>query len=467
MSDITFITPREQELYRKYEDQRRLRLASLVASAVALLSILTAVVLTVFLLFQLHSPNPLFFVMTIIDWLDVGCYGLGVIATRRGRVNLAALCICGGVMLTIAVMLAYSLATTGFTIFSLGLLLSLPMVVVISGVLGNTLLLLTVTIVSAIGGCAVVLWNAQAPLLEQDVFGMTLLVALSVITPGMMLTIFQRGYQQTLRDLGDIRIAYERASALDDLKNQFIVNVNHELRNPVMAMMGHLDILDMSLETAPRERLQKAARGAMRAAENLRTLLASILDASRLEQGPGDFTPERVSVVQAIQASMQLIDPNEGNPQERELRILVPENLYIWGEPVRLQQILTNLLSNALKYSAPGTPIEIRARVTSEADPVASWRRRSMPDTERKLVEITVRDWGLGISPEQIPLLFQRFVRLPRDLASNVVGNGLGLYVCRVCAEAMGGRIWVESSGVEGEGSLFRLRLPLPPSTAA
>src|SRR5262249_34544277 len=145
--------------------------------------------------------------------------------------------------------------------------------------------------------------------------------------------------------------AYERAHALDDLKNQFIVNVNHELRNPVMAMMGHLDILDMSLENAPRERLQKATKGAIRAAENLRTLLASILDASRMEQGSGNVAPEPVPLAAAIRAALQLIDPHEGGLQERELRVRVPESVAIWGEPVRLQQILTNLLSNALKYS--------------------------------------------------------------------------------------------------------------------
>lgn len=80
------------------------------------------------------------------------------------------------------------------------------------------------------------------------------------------------------------------------------------------------------------------------------------------------------------------------------------------------------------------------------------------------MVEITVRDYGLGIPPDQIPLLFHRFVRLPRDLASRVMGNGLGLYLCRSFAEAMGGHIWAESTGIEGEGTTFHLLLPLPPS---
>ena len=82
------------------------------------------------------------------------------------------------------------------------------------------------------------------------------------------------------------------------------------------------------------------------------------------------------------------------------------------------------------------------------------------------MVDISVQDQGLGIPPEQAELLFRRFVRLPREIASNIHGNGLGLYLCRVYAEAMGGRIWVESTGVEGAGSTFHLRLPVIASQA-
>ena len=89
------------------------------------------------------------------------------------------------------------------------------------------------------------------------------------------------------------------------------------------------------------------------------------------------------------------------------------------------------------------------------------WQRQQ-PESHQ-LVEITVRDHGLGIPPDQIPLLFKRFVRLPRDLASNVPGNGLGLYLSQTLVTAMGGTLWVESSGIEGEGSAFHLLLPVSP----
>jgi signal transduction histidine kinase len=466
MSEVAFTSPQEQELARKYEYQRRLRLAGIVASASCALSVPLAIALIVYLLVHLDSPDSFLVFMAMMTLLDIGFYGVGVIASRHGNANLAAICVCGGALLTIVAPLVYSLANAGLTLFSLGLMLSLPIVVVISGVLGNTLFLVLMTIGSTIGSCFVLLLYAQAPILEHSVFQVVLLFVVILVTPGVMLAIFQQGYRRTLRELGDVRIAYERASALDDLKNQFIINVNHELRNPVMAMMGHLDILDMSMPAAPRERLQKSTKGAIRAAENLRALLASILDASRIDQSAGDFTSEAVSLARAIQEAAQLIDPKEGNLSERTLRVRVPDGLSIWGEPIRLQQILTNLLSNAAKYSPPGTPIEVSAQVIREPDPAAFRRRRAAP-LQRELVDITVRDWGFGIPPEQVPLLFQRFVRLPRDLASTVVGNGLGLYMCRVCAEAMGGRIWVESSGVEGEGSTFHIRLPAPPPNAS
>lgn len=176
------------------------------------------------------------------------------------------------------------------------------------------------------------------------------------------------------------------------------------------------------------------------------------------------FTPEQVIVRESIDSAIRLVelepDHQRDTAVERAIRIEIPEGLTVWADAVRLRQVFTNLLSNAIKYSPSGTPIEVTAR----ALPAGSGRARSTLSErlsgKTSLVEITIRDYGHGIPPEQVPLLFERFVRLPRDLASNVAGNGLGLYLCRTFTEAMKGRIWVESTGIEGEGAAFHLILP-------
>jgi signal transduction histidine kinase len=225
---------------------------------------------------------------------------------------------------------------------------------------------------------------------------------------------------------------------------------------------------------------------AKRAGDTLVALVKSILAMQRLERQADGYTPEAVPIAQTLESATRLVDPQEvgdqGQAAQRELRVQIPPGLRVWAEPVRVQQILTNLLSNAIKYSPSSAPVEVTAAIISAPQAARTERtrrgsgraqgrepgRRGDSTTARlPMVEIAVRDHGSGIPPDQIPLLFKRFVRLPRDLASNVPGNGLGLYLCREYAEAMGGTIGVESSGVEGDGAVFRLRLPAPPDTPA
>ncbi len=263
------------------------------------------------------------------------------------------------------------------------------------------------------------------------------------------------------RDLVDARIATERAEQLDALKDQFITSVNHELRTPLMTMKGYLTLLTDARVQAPQEKRQEMLARANRSCENLVYLVQSILDTRRIDQEASDFTPEAVNLQTVTQTALTLIDPREADPASRLIAISVPSDLIVWGERVRVQQILTNLMSNAIKYSPADTPVIIRARSITERGSRLIGGRSSAPS----MVELTVQDQGLGIPPEQKALLFRRFVRLPRDIASTVHGTGLGLYLCRVFAEAMGGSISVESSGVPGEGATFTLRLPVPPAS--
>ncbi len=130
----------------------------------------------------------------------------------------------------------------------------------------------------------------------------------------------------------------------------------------------------------------------------------------------------------------------------REVHLFIPHKLFVKADPVRLRQILLNISVNALKYSEARTPITFTARTVF--------------DKEQSAI-ISITDMGKGIKPQDQARLFQRFVRLESDLNSIVRGSGLGLYISRRLVEAMGGKIWIESSGIPGAGSAFHFQLPL------
>jgi signal transduction histidine kinase/ubiquinone/menaquinone biosynthesis C-methylase UbiE len=257
-------------------------------------------------------------------------------------------------------------------------------------------------------------------------------------------------YQQVLSDISG---AYEEVQHLDDLKDQFITHVNHELRNPIMTLRSTIEYLVLA-QDIPADEQSDLLRKALHIGDGIVALLGSILDVRTIEKG-NDFVPQAVLVRQALNDAILLVNPLGEQTTQRDLYVNIPPELAIMGDPVRLQQILANLLSNTLKYTPNTTKIDVTARIvqtTVEKD------SRQVP---QDMVEIAVRDYGPGIPPEQISLLFHRFVRLPRDLGSSITGSGLGLYLCRVFTEAMGGRIWAESSGIPGEGATFRVQLPI------
>ncbi len=457
MAQIAFITEGERQIYLEYDRERRLRLTRVIAPIFAVL--FSVIFIASFLTTELTHTRE--------HWpLVVSCaafFGVGWVTARRGHVNLAT----GGTILGTVMILVLFVEANPNPLLSQLLTIPASVVIAIAALLGLPWMIFAVTFLICV--FIMVLENDPANQIlhavlqaggQDQISVYALIIELWVLAA--ILFALARGYRRTLRETGDVRVAYERARKLDELKDQFISSVNHELRNPVMLMQGYIELLSLKGETLDPDVRTMLVQNANEAGDNLVELIESILDVRRLDQGMENITPEAVSVYDAIKTAASLVDPREAKMVARELRLQVAPNLVIWGEKIRLQQILTNLISNALKYSAPGTPIEISAFVVHDGQEGSGRGRRGTP--ERRMAEIVVRDYGLGIPPEQIPLLFQRFVRLPRDLASTVIGNGLGLYLCRVLAEAMGGSIWVESTGVEGEGSTFHLRLPLPPA---
>ncbi|HEX6799471.1 MAG TPA: HAMP domain-containing sensor histidine kinase [Ktedonobacterales bacterium] len=464
----------EREIYRDYERRRRLQLASILLPTFAILQGCVFVVSAIFFPLAHYGPPiaQIFAFNTLLVGVDGGLHALGLRFVRRKQVSAATFFVIFPLGLTIIVpLLVYIVfgesGESPVVAITLSEMVGTLILIVLAGVMAtNRLLLLGTTLLMNVFTLFILTNALQLPgpgmaLRSQGALLLAFPLLVQWAVAGILFAT-SGTYLATLRELGDVRVAYARAQQLDELKDQFITHVNHELRSPVMAVQGHIELLLLTEHTlAPEERHAYLER-AKRAGDGLVGLVTSILAMRRLEQDASALVPESVAVREALEAAIQLLDPREGRQVERELRVHVPDGMAAWAEPVRMRQILTNLLSNALKYSPQGTPVEVSAEyVTGQATNGTKRRQRDRGAAAgQPMVEITVRDHGLGIPPGEIPLLFNRFVRLPRDLASNVPGNGLGLYLCQAFARAMGGTIWVESAGIEGEGSAFHLQLP-------
>lgn len=458
MQEAPFVLRAEQEIYVEYDRERRLRLSRYIAPTFAtILSLL--LIASLIVPDQFHGTRSNAGLILLCD----GLFMLGAVSAWRRMVNTATASILGAALLIMVLSVVVNQP------FILSDLFTIPAVVIIglSALIGLPWMILATTA----GTSIFVLIMSRAVELQPDMLNhnnVNSVGAFIVEQWALAIIVYAaaRGYRRILQQISDVRMQYERAKKLEELKDQFITSVNHELRNPVMMVQGNIELLRLKGKEMSPERRDTMIDRASQASDKLSQLIQSILDVRRLEQGSKDFEPEPVLVFDAVASAATLVDPSDGKGVERELRIHAPRDLALWGEPIRVQQILTNLLSNALKYSKPGTAIDVTARLVTVDTAEEGWRRllprRESPESH--MVELRVRDYGFGIPPEQAPLLFQRFVRLPRDLTSTIIGNGLGLYLCRELTEAMGGRIWVESSGVDGEGSAFYLRFPVPPT---
>jgi signal transduction histidine kinase len=230
-------------------------------------------------------------------------------------------------------------------------------------------------------------------------------------------------------------------------------------------MQGNLELLQLGSTQLPSRDLM-FLQNALESCEELSLVVNNALDVTSID---GGRTPhcEQVSVAAAVRDMLAQINPRK--LAAYQVRIHVCDKMVVWADPQFLRQILRNLLSNAFKFAPEQTPIIISADLYED-----TVQGQHTPPR----VCISVQDAGPGIPPEELPQLFGKFVRLKRDHSGPITGSGLGLYICKLLVEAMQGQIWVESTGVKGEGSRFCFMLfatspntldasntPLPPHT--
>lgn len=219
---------------------------------------------------------------------------------------------------------------------------------------------------------------------------------------------------------------------VDQLKSALVSTVSHELRTPLTMIRGFAELLatrDLK-EQQSREALQQISVSA----ERLSRLIDDLLSVSRIEAGRLVVRSEPLELADAVGEAIATLPP------DREARVELNGATAVLADPDMLVQILTNLTSNAAKYSPPGCPVFVECR-------------RNGP-----VVEISVRDEGIGLSETEVSHLFEKFYRVERAEVRRAGGTGLGLYITKHLVELQGGQIWVRSE--PGQGSTFTFTLP-------
>ncbi len=234
--------------------------------------------------------------------------------------------------------------------------------------------------------------------------------------------------------------ARAEAEAANRAKDEFLALLAHELRNPLAPIVTAAALIRRPGATAAA--VEKSASIVERQAKNLGRLLDDLLDVSRITRGRIELRQETVSLADAVCKALETMRPLVDERRQTVSLILPPAPLYVEADPMRLEQIVVNVLNNAAKY----TPPEGRISVTAYEDGGHAVLR--------------VLDTGMGISAEMLPRIFEPFTQGDQSLAHTSGGLGVGLTLVRRLVELHGGRVWAESEG-PGLGSTFTIRLPL------
>jgi signal transduction histidine kinase/CheY-like chemotaxis protein/HPt (histidine-containing phosphotransfer) domain-containing protein len=246
----------------------------------------------------------------------------------------------------------------------------------------------------------------------------------------------------------ELRAAREAAESADRAKSAFLAMMSHELRTPLVAVTGTLEVLGLGdLDDEQRALVDVATRSA----RSLLGVIGDVLDFSKIEAGHLDLVPVPTNVgalVEDVVTQHRLAAPGG----EVALRTTIDERLAACHEadPVRLRQVLGNLVGNAVKFTREGS-VDVRVLVCDEADGVQE-------------IALEVQDTGIGVSAEDQARLFAPFEQAGTDAERHAGGTGLGLVICRQLVEAMGGRVGMTSE--LGHGTTMRVELPLPVADA-
>lgn len=240
----------------------------------------------------------------------------------------------------------------------------------------------------------------------------------------------------------ELDMARKQAIQASRVKSEFLANISHEIRTPMNGVIGFTNLLlNSSIDITQKDYLLTIRKSA----NNLLSIIEDILDFSKIEAGKMTLDKTSYSLRDCVEEVVTMLSPSSVKKNLELIPLIyknVPEQML--GDPVRIRQILTNLVSNAVKFTEKGS---IVVRISLEDE-----------DNESQIIRTTITDTGIGMTDEQLTKLFQPFSQVNQQINRHHSGTGLGLVICKKLVEQMGGEIHVESKSNEGTSFSFTLR---------
>ncbi len=240
--------------------------------------------------------------------------------------------------------------------------------------------------------------------------------------------------------LAELEVRHKEAERLNQLKSEFMASISHELRTPLHTIIGFAELLSEEGAGPLNEKQRRFVSHIQTDSEHLLGLINDVLDLSRIEAGGLVVRTEALSLQESISEAVNAIRPQAAGKQVTVREGAIPKT-EVLADPMRVRQILYNLLSNGVKFTEPGGEVAVSAELDADS------------------VRITVADTGRGIPEEECGRIFDKFYQVGYTTGGVRQGTGLGLAICKQLVEIQGGKIWVISE--PGKGSHFQFTLPI------